>query len=142
MLVGIVNHNCNANAIALRRRFQPLAPVKLLDSGSALEADERHHFDDLLPNVYYNGLLNRVYEHAASLDETDPILVICSDVMIAEPALLITLLRDTFLGDPKVLVWAPSALGKGAHFPHMRPKGDKLRVVTHVDGYCFAARKG
>jgi hypothetical protein len=142
MLVVIVNHNCNANAVALRRGFQPLAPVKLIDSGSRLEPEECRHFDDLLPNVYYSGLLNRACEHAAELNDEAPLLLICSDVTVTDPARLITLLRDTFLGNAKVQIWAPSASGEGAGYQHMVRKADKPRRVSHVDGYCFAVRCG
>jgi hypothetical protein len=142
MLVAIVNHNCNANAIALRRSFLPLGPVKLIDSGSRFEPGERQHFDELLPNVYYSGLLNRVYELAATLDDAEPLLITCSDVVIAEPARLVGLMRDAFSRNPKIQIWAPSATGEGAHFRHMMPRGDKPRRVSFVDGYCFAVRKG
>ena len=142
MLVAIINHNCNVNAIALRRSFQPLAPVKLIDSGSRLEPEERQHFDDLLPNVYYSGLLNRACMHAAELADEEPLLLICSDVIVTDPARLIALLRDTFLGNAEAQIWAPSAIGEGAGYRHMVRRGDRPRRVSHVDGYCFAVRCG
>lgn len=142
MLVAIVNHNCNANAIALRRGFLALAPVKLIDSGSRFEPGEREHFDDLLPNVYYSALLNRACVHAAGLGDEEPLLLICSDVIIADPARLIALLRETFLTNAKVRIWAPAGIGEGAGYRHMVRRGDKPRRVSHVDGYCFAVRCG
>jgi len=142
MLVAIINHKCNTNAIALRRSFLPLAPVKLIDSGSRFEPGEREHFDDLLPNVYYSALLNRACVHAAELSDEEPLLLICSDVIVADPARLIALLRDTFLSNAKVQVWAPAGIGEGAGYQHMLRRGDKPRRVSHVDGYCFAVRCG
>ena len=139
MLVVIVNHNHNAEAISLKRRFAALAPTRLLDSGSALAPDERAHFSECLPNVFYSGLLNRTAEWAAGLRGDAPVLLVCSDVAVAEPAELLSCMADAF-ADPKLMVWAPCAAVRS--FPHMNPAGSGgLRRVSFTDGFCFAARK-
>lgn len=139
MLVSIVNHNCNAEAIALRQAFSALAHTVLLDSGSSLSPAEREHFDECLPNIYYGGLLNRTAEIAKAQPADAPVLLICSDVGVADAAALLDCMADAF-SDPKVMVWAPSARVKS--FPHMIPHGTGgARRVTFADGFCFAARR-
>ncbi len=139
MLVVIVNHNHNREAISLKRSFSGLAPTLLLDSGSTLAPDDRPHFSECLPNVFYSGLLNRAAEWTAGLQSDAPVLLICSDVGVAEPAELLRRMTDAF-SDPKLMVWAPCAAVRS--FPHMNPAGSGgLRRVSFTDGFCFAARK-
>jgi hypothetical protein len=139
MLVSIINHNRNADAIALREAFAPLVPVRLLDSGSKLSEAERKQFDECLPNVYYSGLLNRTAEIARSEPPEAPVLLICSDVGVGNAGHLLACLSDAF-SDPRVMVWAPCA--KVRSFPHMVPHGTGgLRRVSFADGFCFAARR-
>ncbi len=139
MLTAIINHNCNANAIALRKGFQALSPVVLIDSGSALAEAERSGFDECLPNVYYSGLLNRACEYAHDLPDDDVLLLICSDVEIEHPASLLASLAEAFR-DPSVMVWGPVSLG--SPHPQMWPRsGGRRRQVSFVEGFCFAARK-
>jgi hypothetical protein len=139
MLAVIVNHNQNANAIKLRREFAAHAPTRLVDSGSRIAPEELPWFDEVLPNVYYSGLLNRAYELAQPLDGATPVLFICSDVLIASPAHLVARLEQAFR-NPQVEAWAPSSLGSG--FRQMWPRaGQRLRSASFVEGFCFAARK-
>lgn len=139
MLTVIINHEHNANAVELRLAFEAHGPVKLIDSGSTISVDDRRHFDDCLPNVYYTGLLNRAAELAAGLPATDPVLVICSDVEISNPGELLACLRSAFTA-PGHAVWAPSS--RGSDLPQMWPEsGGGLKRVSFVDGFCFAARR-
>lgn len=139
MLVSIVNHNCNAEAIALRGAFAAHAKTVLLDSGSRLTPIERQQFDECLPNVYYGGLLNRTAEIARARPADMPVLLVCSDVGVPDAWHLLDCMKNAF-ADPKVMVWAPSARVKS--FPHMVPHGTGgIRRVSFADGFCFAARR-
>ena len=139
MLTAIVNHACNGNAIALRRGFAAWSPVVSIDSGSNLTTEERPWFDDCLPNVYYSGLVNRAFEHAATLADHDILLLLCSDVEVADPAHLLRRLTEAFR-DPAVQLWGPCS--SGSPHPHMWPKGSGgTRQVSFIEGFCFAARK-
>lgn len=139
MLVSIVNHNCNAEAIALRSAFSGHADTVLLDSGSKLTPAERQQFDECLPNVYYGGLLNRTAEIARMRPSDTPVLLVCSDVGVADAGHLLDCMKDAF-ADPKVMAWAPSARVKS--FPHMVPHGTGgVRRASFADGFCFAARR-
>jgi hypothetical protein len=139
LLTAIVNHNRNANAIALRQGFAPLSPVVLIDSGSAIAEEERAWFDECLPNVYYSGLLNRTCAFANALPDDDALLLICSDVEIDQPETLVARLTEAFR-DPSVMVWGPTSLG--SPHPQMWPRTTgQIRQVSFVEGFCFAARK-
>ncbi len=141
MLAVIANHNHNANAIALREGFRSVLgnDAILIDSGSDIAESERQHFDDCQKNIYYSGLLNCAFEHSANLAADDPILFICSDVEIADPSAMVARVRQVFT-DIRLKVWGPSSFGSG--HPQMWPRGQgKLRVVSFVEGFCFAARK-
>lgn len=63
VIVSIVNHNLNQNAIELKLGFKNFCETILIDSGSNITPDEKIQFDYLLPNVYYSGLMNKAFEH-------------------------------------------------------------------------------
>ena len=139
MFVVIFNHNQNAAAIALRTSFAAISDVRLLDSGSQLSAEERVAFDECHPNIYYGGLLNRAAELAASRESDEPVAIVCSDVGIADFQHFRDCLTSAF-ADPAVQVWAPCS--QVDTFECMTPhRTGRLRRVTFVDGFCFAARK-
>lgn len=139
MLVIVVNHNCNENAIKTRNAFLPYIRVCLVDSGSALTVSQASEFDVILPNVYYSGLINHSFEIASNLSDEDVILFITSDVTISSPRKFLNRLTEAF-GNPAISIWAPASFGTG--HPHMRPQHSKgFRRVSFVEGFCFAIRK-
>ncbi len=139
MLTAILNHQCNGNALTMGRGFAALGPTLLIDSGSQLTDAERAGFDDCLPNVYYSGLVNQVWQRAAPLAGDDVILLICSDVEVDEPGHLLARLTTAFR-DPAVQLWGPCSTG--SPHPQMWPRGSGgTRQVSFVEGFCFAARK-
>jgi len=139
MKVAIINHQCNANAIKLKREFKVIKDVDvcLIDSGSTLAATEKKEFDRLLPNVFYSGLINEVSSWISAVDEDEIILTICSDVEIDQPSLFIKRIREAFNYD-KTGVYGGVSYGTSHSF--MKPKkGSKgLRRVNFVEGFCFA----
>lgn len=140
MLVAIINHALTRHALELKRAFSPHARTIAIDSGSLLTTDEYPQFDVALPNVYYSGLLNAVAEQSAGLDAADPVYICCSDVTVGDPARAIALVREAF-SDRRIGSYAPSA----HHSDHRQmacERTGRLRVVTFVDGFCFATRAG
>jgi hypothetical protein len=139
MLAVVVNHNHTANAVALKESLGRRVKTLLLDSGSALEPEHATAFDRLLPNVYYSGLLNAAVGLASDMDPADPLLFVCSDVVIPDVELLVTRIGSAF-SDRRLHVYAP--VSHGARHPQLRPReSDALRKVSFVEGFCFAATK-
>lgn len=138
MLIAIINHALNAQALHLKRTLSPHARTLAFDSGSALTADDRTGFDVTLANVYYSGLLNAVAIHTALLPPDDPVLVWCSDVTCDDHVRLCALVREAF-HEPHIGIYAPSATH--SDHPQMRNRHTAgLRRVTFTDGFCFATR--
>lgn len=135
LLTVIVNHNCNASAIELKRRFSLICDTVLLDSGSDLTDEEAAWFDWKLPNVYYNGLLNKTSELAAA-GHYSHVLFITSDVEIGDAGSLLNRIRDVYAKFP-VSVYAPSARHSVHRHMNNQGRGD-LSAVTFVEGFCFA----
>ncbi|HQU15599.1 MAG: hypothetical protein ACYC18_10970 [Gammaproteobacteria bacterium] len=134
LLTVIVNHNCNAGAIALKKNLSPFCDTVLLDSGSKLTEMEMPYFDCKLPNVYYNGLLNKASE-LAKMGNYSHMLFITSDVIIDEPEALFDRIHKVYEAFI-VGVYAPSAKYSTHH--HMNNLGsNRLRKVTFVEGFCF-----
>jgi hypothetical protein len=139
VLVTIVNHQHNANAVALKSGFAPLARAVLIDSGSQVEPEYAASFDRRLPNVYYSGLLNSAFELASALKPSDPMLFICSDVVVSDAAVLVARVESAF-SDPGLQVYAPAS--RGSSYAQMWPRQSRaLRKVSFVEGFCFAARR-
>ena len=139
MLITVVNHEHNAEAVALSGRLAPFGDVVSIDSGSKLEDHLIDAFDLKLPNVYYTGLLNVAVEQAVERGH-DELLFICSDVSISDCDFLVAKAREA-LADDEVGCFAPCVPGS----PHlqMRPRGSgSMREVAFVEGMCFAARIG
>ncbi|WP_370090173.1 hypothetical protein [Ekhidna sp.] len=135
LLVAIINHNHNQEGIALKNEFGQLVDTILIDSGSTFEGDEREHFDFTLPNVYYNGLLNQA--HVAMKPGHTHLLLITSDVVIEDFDILLTRMKEVYTQNPKVAVYAPSAVHSTHH--HMNNlKSNDIRKVTFTEGFCFA----
>ena len=119
--------------------FRDHGDTLLIDSGSKLNAKQRRHFDIVLPNVYYSGLLNRA--HAVLLDsKADWMLFICSDVMISDAGGFISRFRET-ARNPSIGLIAP-AIDRPCHHRQMQARSfNRRRNVPFVDGYCVAVRK-
>lgn len=138
--VVVVNHQCNENAIALKRSLSSHADVRLVDSGSTFNDGQAAEFDECLGNVYYGGLLNCAHRLTAGRDAEHPVLFICSDVEVDDGERLVARIRSVF-DDPRVGVYAPASLGSG--HPQMWPRGSGgLRRVSFVEGFCLAMRQG
>ncbi len=136
---GIFNHNCNDNAIKLASEFKRLTNTYVIDSGSSFkDSDEESHFDKLLPNIYYCGMINEIIHHFQP--DSTVICFIASDVNIKDTGLLYQRLLKAF-EDPKIGIYAPSVNKEGSNHPQMHNKmTNGFRKALFVDGFCFAAR--
>lgn len=140
ILVAIINHNCNKNALKLKRQFSKHADVCLIDSGSQLSADEAVHFDKKLDNVYYSGMLNAIEVHLQQ-HNTDWLLVIASDVHVSRTKVLLERIKEAAYTNQAGL-YAPSVPHYGSNHPHMRQRaGAGMQRTPFVDGFCFAIRR-
>lgn len=139
LLTVIVNHNCNKGAIHLKQQFAPLSDTLLMDSGSTLQESEEEHFDAILGNVYYNGLLNEAWKRFSAEDNYDYLLFITSDVEIENPQYLVKRTAG-LLSEPTIGAYCPSTT-ESSH-PFMNCKGTSgIRKVTFPEGFCFAVKK-
>jgi len=139
VLVVVVNYDKNKHAIKLKQGFEPYVPVCLIDSGSKIAPEDEEYFDDRLPNVFYNGLVNQAFKRAVFFTDEEPIVFICSDVIVSDFSRFVERV-DIAFSNNKVQVYAPSSKGSG--HPQMWPqKTSDLRRVNFVEGFCFAARK-
>ena len=132
----IVNHNCNKNAILLKKKFSLFSEALLIDSGSDIEESEIVYFDFRLDNVYYNGLLNKTYEILS--DDYSHLLFITSDVTVHDCEGLISRIHEVYQKD--IGVYAPSA----KHSTHSQMNNHEtlgLRKVTFTEGFCFVTPK-
>lgn len=135
--VIIFNHALNEEAIELKERFYGKIDVYLFDSGSEIKEEERPHFDEAFPNIYYNGLLN---ETNAFLRERgyEIGVIITSDVGIEDVDLFLDKTFGAFQ-DEEIGVYAPSATY--SYHRHMNFGKDKgLQKVSYTEGFCFAFR--
>ena len=139
MLVAIINHECTANAIALKKAFSLHETTVLIDSGSRISEKNRPHFDVLLPNVYYAGLLNHTYNIMVQTDQRW-LLLICSDVTIADVDNFVNILRQSITRFHFGII-APAIARKSHHRQMVVQPGQAPREVPFVDGYCLAIRR-
>ncbi|MEC4989629.1 MAG: hypothetical protein SAJ37_12945 [Oscillatoria sp. PMC 1068.18] len=138
MLITIVNHNCNANAVELISGFRSCGEVLAIDSGSNLDNFSQNYFDLKLPNVYYANLLNIACQELANKSQHSLLYFICSDVKISNYHLTIQYAEEAFR-NPAVGIYAPACNNSG--HPQMQcQKTNKLRPVVFVEGFCFAIR--
>lgn len=138
----VFNHGLAEAALALRDVLRESTSAIAVDSGSKLTDRERDAFDVCLPNVYYSGLMNVAVEHAIAngAQDDDALLVVCSDVGVADARRLVERACAAF-ERADVGVYAP-ALSESPH-RSMRSRGrGELRDVMFVEGACFAARIG
>ncbi|HEY1794429.1 MAG TPA: hypothetical protein VGG34_16055 [Opitutaceae bacterium] len=137
VLVVVINHGHNAEALGLKARLGPRTLA--IDSGSALSDAERAGFDLALPNVYYSGLMNEIAALLEGRPGEDSALVWSSDVRHPDPAWAAERCREV-MSDPNVGLYAPSA--RPSSHIQMRACGRAgTRRVTFVEGFCFAARR-
>lgn len=134
LLVAIINHNHNQEGITLKNRFAPHVDTLLIDSGSTFKSGEKEQFDFTLPNVYYNGLINKAYE--SFKEEHTHMFLITSDVIIEDIEALLNRMKEVYSGNPLVRVYAPSAV----HSTHKHQNNlgtNDIRKVTFTEGFCF-----
>lgn len=135
VLVTIVNHNLNDEAINLKNLFSEQFDTVIIDSGSNVQPEE---FDIKLPNVGYSGLFNAACETMLK-GGYDWLLFICSDVVLKKSDVLkIKMAVETLPND--VGVYSPSSSGQShKHCKNLKTNG--LRDVVFVEGFMFAAAK-
>lgn len=133
ILTAIFNHNCNQKAITLKKKLDYYFKPILIDSGSQLLKDEEVFFDIKLPNVYYNGLINKAHELLTS--QHTHLFVITSDVDIPDPQLLANRMKEILTLD-YVGVYAPSVDNTTHNHMHNKKSGG-IRKVTFTDGFCY-----
>lgn len=138
LVTAIINHNCNENAIRLKKGFERFSETVLIDSGSDLSVEEAANFDILLPNIFYSGLINEVHKHAKENLHEGIVFVVCSDVKFNDYASVIERVKQTFK-DPAIGVYGVSA--QDSPHRHMINRGKRgIKEVTFVEGFCFAVR--
>ena len=140
LIVVIANHNCNPDAVALKKAFLPFADTIIIDSGSTIHDSIAGYFDIQLDNVFYSGILNRAHEEMASRGCTH-LLLIGSDVVVADPGHLIDRIR-TVMKATGAQLYSPSVKDKSHNHNHMvQRSGAEWHHVTFVDGFCFAVSR-
>jgi len=137
ILVTVVNHNHNENALKLLTQFSRDFKTIVIDSGSEVK-DNRFI---LLDNVYYSGLFNKACE---LLKETDKkwLLFIASDVRIDEDnywKLTRRLCDHRSFSD--IGLYTPSIEGRSHLFLKQQTGSYKYRDVNFVEGFMFLARR-
>jgi hypothetical protein len=138
LLTAIINHNDNEKGIELKKRFIPYIDTILIDSGSSFKDEEKEAFDYTLPNVYYNGLLNKAHESLK--EEHTHLFLITSDVEIEDVETLLERMKAVYMSSDKVGVYAPSAVHScHTHQNNLGTKG--IRQVTFTEGFCFVIPK-
>jgi hypothetical protein len=137
LLVAVGNHEHTEAALRLKQSFAAHAPALAIDSGSRLSAAQARGFDQVLPNVYYGGLLNAAVR-AAQDARANHLLFLCSDVSVAAPEALVNAARQA-LSRPDIGVYAPHCETSGHR--QMRKRAEAgLHRAFFVEGFCFAAR--
>ncbi len=137
VLTAILNHNFNSEAIELKYRFGKITRVCLIDSGSILSSDQKPHFDVILGNVYYSGMLNAIVPFLKG-ENFDWVLIIASDVTIAHEHIFFERMDNL---QSRIGVYAPSVPEYGSNHPQMRTIVNQgYKQVPFVDGFCFAMR--
>lgn len=138
MLVVVINHEKNDEAMELVEGFRPYADVYAIDSGSQLDERHRRIFDETCPNIYYSGLINRAVEALQRRGQHQSMLWVASDVRVNDYGLMIACARDA-MDHPGIGMYAPSAEGS-SHGQMRCKKTGRMRRVAFTDGFCFAAR--
>jgi len=139
MLVTVVNHNHNQQAIWLRDSFAAENRSLLIDSGSRLSKREQEQINIGLPNVYYTGLVNEAWKQTEGMGPDEALLFVSSDVEIDNPLGLVRR-AERCLEDKRIGVYAPS-METSDHLQMRTGKNQGLRVVVFVEGVIFAVRK-
>ena len=138
VLVTVVNHQCNQQAITLKQGFAKLAETCLIDSGSELSEQEREAFDQVHGNIYYSGLFNQAVETLLKSNKTW-LLFIASDVRVANYGIFMQRLLRA-MESKNIGVYSPCSSGSNHRQMWCKNSG-KMRPVAFVEGYCFAARR-
>lgn len=135
ILVTIVNHNHNENALRLQSLFSRDFRTFVIDSGSA-EKDNRFI---LLENVYYTGLFNKASEILLNSEEKW-LLFIASDVEISDDNYwkLSRRLRDRRSFN-NIGLYTPSVRGRSHQFLQNQTGFFKFRDINFVEGFIFIA---
>jgi hypothetical protein len=135
VLVTIVNHNLNDEAINLKNIFSEQFDTIIIDSGSKEQLPD---FDIKLNNVGYSGLFNAASEVMLHRGY-DWLLFICSDVVLKKSDVeKIKIAVETLPDD--IGVYSPSSTGQ-SHRHCKNQKTGSLRDVVFVEGFMFAASK-
>jgi hypothetical protein len=135
VLVTIVNHNLNDEAINLKSLFSSKFDSIIIDSGSKVQPDD---FDIKLENVGYSGLFNRAVQEVIE-KEYDWLLFICSDVVMKRSDVdKIKIHLDELSAD--IGVYSPASTGQ-SHKHCKNHSSGSLRDVVFVEGFIFAANR-
>ena len=135
LLVTIVNHNLNDEAINLKSLFSSKFDTIIIDSGSKIQPDD---FDIKLENVGYSGLFNRAVQEVIE-KEYDWLLFICSDVVMKKSDVdKIKIHLDELSSN--VGVYSPASTGQ-SHKHCKNHSSGNLRDVVFVEGFIFAANR-
>lgn len=137
MLVSVVNHNNNRNAVKLIDDFKKYCCVYSVDSGSDLKGFE-NVFELELDNVYYTKLLLESLKFFLRNDEK-VFGFVCSDIVICDCKKLVDTINDIF-NNSNIGVYSPSSTGRSLKHCKNFQTGD-IRDVPFVEGFCFFAER-
>ena len=137
ILVTIVNHNHNENALRLQSLFSRDFRTFVIDSGS----DEKDSRFIQLENVYYTGLFNKASEILLSSNKKW-ILFIASDVEISDDNYwkLTRRLRD-YRPFNDIGLYTPSVEGRSHQFLKRQTGSFGFRDINFIEGFMFMAHR-
>ncbi len=128
VLVCITNYNSNENALSLKSNFSKYFETIIIDSKSNIIEDG---FDIKLENVFYTGLFNESVNQC-KIRNKKYLFFIASDVYFEDCEKVSEFISN--LNDD-VYLWAPSS--RGQSHQHCKNKGQGLREVPYLEGFCF-----
>jgi len=137
LLTTVINYGFETNADYLKRFFQRLGPILLIDSSSPRSPKTT---DITIPNAYYPGLWNEAVHHAVA-SNYEWLFVIASDVKLLRITDFKAIVNQV-CATPEIGVWTPS-LHKSSRcaskLSFNRGTGG-LRTCSYVEGFCFLVR--
>ncbi len=131
IIVCVTNHNYNENSIKHKEEFLKIGIESyIIDSGSE---DTLSEFDILLPNVYYNGLLNESIKLTINKNKKY-MLFVAGDVFIDN---YIELIDNILVLEDDVYLYSPSSRGRSHPWCKKNILGNSIRDVIFVEGFMF-----
>ncbi len=129
ILVCVINHNSNDNALKLKDDSIKYFDAIIIDSKSDIIEDD---FDIKLENVYYSGLFNECVKQCIERNKKY-FFLIASDVYIDDFKSIYDTIESL---DDEIYMWTPSSKGQ-SHYHCKNFKTESIREVPYLEGFCF-----